>query len=80
MTSRPGKQTVTINILTDISKSKDNHTMKFGELRLERSDFLKKFEKKNVFDYLIPFEKMFTENIHLFRNPYWKCLILRKMS
>ena len=46
MTSQPGKQTVTINILADISKSKDNHAMKFGELRLERSVFLKKFEKK----------------------------------
>ena len=79
MTSQPGKQTVTINILADISKSKDNHAMKFGELRLERSVFLKKFEKNNVFDYLFLLKRSL-QRIFMFRNPYWKCLILRKMS
>ena len=30
MTSQAGTQAITINILPDISKSKDNQTMKFG--------------------------------------------------
>ena len=32
MTSQPGKQTITIHILGNISKSKNNQTMKFGQL------------------------------------------------
>ena len=32
MTSQTGIQTITINILPDISKSNDNQTMKFGQL------------------------------------------------
>ena len=32
MTSRPGKQTITIHILPNISRSKGNKTMKFGQL------------------------------------------------
>ena len=32
MLSQAGKQTVTIYILSNISRSKDNHTMKFGQL------------------------------------------------
>ena len=32
MTSQTGIQTITINILLDISKSKDNQAMKFGRL------------------------------------------------
>ena len=32
MMSQPGKQTITIRILTKISRSKSNHTMKFGQL------------------------------------------------
>ena len=31
MTSQAGTQTITINILPDISSSKDNHTIKFGQ-------------------------------------------------
>ena len=31
MTSQPGKQTITILILPNISRSKDNQTMKFGQ-------------------------------------------------
>ena len=33
MTSQTGTQTTTINILTDISQSNDNHTIKFGQLK-----------------------------------------------
>ena len=32
MTSQRGQQTITIHILTNISKSKDNQAMKFGQL------------------------------------------------
>ena len=32
MTSQPGKQTITIHILLNISKIKVNQTMKFGQL------------------------------------------------
>ena len=32
MTYQPGKQTITINILTNISISKDKQTTKFGQL------------------------------------------------
>ena len=31
MTSQPGKQTIAILILPNISRSKDNQTMKFGQ-------------------------------------------------
>ena len=32
MTSQPGEQTILIHILPNISRSKDNQTMKFGQL------------------------------------------------
>ena len=32
MTSQPGKQTIAIHIFPNISRSKGNQTMKFGEL------------------------------------------------
>ena len=32
MTSEPGSQTIAIHILINISRSKDNQTMKFGQL------------------------------------------------
>ena len=32
MTLQPGKKTIAIHILPSISKSKDNKTMKFGQL------------------------------------------------
>ena len=32
MTSKPGSQTIAIHILLDISQSKCNQTMKFGQL------------------------------------------------
>ena len=41
MTSQPGLQTITIHILTNISLSKGNQTMKFGQL-LE-------YNKRNIF-------------------------------
>ena len=44
MTLKPGSQTITIHMLTNISKSKGNQKMKFGQL-IEysmRKNFLKK--------------------------------------
>ena len=32
MTSQPGQQTITVHKLPNISRSKDNQTMKFGQL------------------------------------------------
>ena len=32
MTSQPGKQTIAMHIMPNISKSKDNKTVKFGQL------------------------------------------------
>ena len=32
MTSQPGKQTITIHILLNMSRNKGNQTMKFGQL------------------------------------------------
>ena len=33
MTSQPGKQTIVIHMFPNISRSKGNQTMKFGQLR-----------------------------------------------
>ena len=41
MTSQPGKKTVVIHILPNISRSKGNQTMKFGQL-IECNIFLEK--------------------------------------
>ena len=41
MTSQPGQQTIAIHILPNISRSKDNQSMKFGQL-------IKYNMKKNV--------------------------------
>ena len=44
MMSQPGKQTIAIHILPYISRSKDNQTVKFGQLREDsmRKIFLEK--------------------------------------
>ena len=41
MMSQPGSQTIAIHILPDISNSKGNQTMKFGQLI--------EYNKKNIF-------------------------------
>ena len=41
MTSQPGLQTIGINILRNISQSKGNHIMKFGQLT--------EYNKRNIF-------------------------------
>ena len=50
MTSQFGKQTITINILPNISRSKDKHVMKFGQL-IEynmRNIFMRNYSQKVV--------------------------------
>ena len=50
MTSQPGKQRIAINTWHSISKSKENQTMKFGQL-IEynvRNVFLQNHAQKNV--------------------------------
>ena len=44
MKLQPGKQTIAIQVLSNISKGKGNHTMKFGQLvkNDRRKIFLKK--------------------------------------
>ena len=32
MTSQPGKQTIAVHVFPNVSKSKDNHMVKFGQL------------------------------------------------
>ena len=48
MTSQPGKQTILIHTLSNISRSKDNHRMKFGQLIEQnmRNIFLENSYKK----------------------------------
>ena len=48
MTSQPGLQTITIDILSNNSQSKGNQTMKFGQLieYKKRNYFLQKLCKK----------------------------------
>ena len=48
MTSQPGLQTIAIHIFSNISQSKDNQTMKFGQLieYNERKIFLQKLCRK----------------------------------
>ena len=45
MTSQSGKQTIAIHILTNISRSKGNQTIKFGQFT--RNIFLEKSYTKN---------------------------------
>ena len=57
MISQPGKQTIAIHILLNISRSKGNQTMKFGQL-IER-------KMKNIFlekSYTKMMEKRFSDS------------------
>ena len=48
MASQPGLQTIAVHTLSNISRSKDNQTMKFGQLieYNERNVFLQKLCRK----------------------------------
>ena len=57
MTSRLGKQTITMHILPDILRSQGNQTMKFGHL--------KEYNTRNTFpekSFTNVVEKLFLEN------------------
>ena len=55
MTSQPGQQTMAIDILPNISRSKDNQAMKFGQLieYNKRNSFFKSY-KENKARRLVP--------------------------
>ena len=63
MTSQPGSQTIAIHILAIISRSKDNQTMKFGQLI--------KYSMRNIF-----LEKSYTKcGREIFPDPFLKLKI-----
>ena len=60
MTSRLGKQAIAIHILPNISRSKDNQTMKFGQLieyNKGKSFLEKSYTKCSAETILRPFSK-----------------------
>ena len=56
MTSQDGLQTIAIHILSNISQSKGNQTMKFGQLTKcnKRNIFFSKNYEENVARRLVP--------------------------
>ena len=55
MTSRPGKQTIPMHILTNVSRSKGNQGMKFGRLiNYECGTFFSNNHTQNVLNKLFP--------------------------
>ena len=55
MTSQPGWQTIVIKILLNISRSKSNQTMKFGQLlECNMGNFFLKSHTQNVVEKLVP--------------------------
>ena len=67
MTSQTGKQSVTIVILSDISRSKDNQKMKFGQLFQDDQIFF--FEKSCTKSGGEPIPRIKTE--HISRSTAW---------
>ena len=68
MTSQPGKQTIAIHILPNISRSKSHQAMKFGQLieYLMRNIFLEKLYTKCCGETIPrPFFKISKLNISL---------------
>ena len=62
MSSQPGLQITTIHILPNISQSKDNQTMKLGQLieYNKRNNFLKNYAENEV-ERLVPDLFLFLE-------------------
>ena len=54
MTSHPEKQTIAIHILSNISSSKDNQTMIFGELEYNIRNIFVENHSQNVMEKLFP--------------------------
>ena len=68
MTSQPGHQTIAIQILPNISRSKDNQTMKFGQLMEYnmRNIFLEKSHTKKGGKTIA---RPISKNLKIERNP-----------
>ena len=62
MTSQPGLQTVTIHILPNISWSKDNQTMKFGQSIENKKNIFFQKSCKNEAERLVPDLPLFFKN------------------
>ena len=58
MTSQTGKQSITIVILSDISRSNDNQKMKFGQLFQDDQIFFLKNHARNLVENLVPESKL----------------------
>ena len=55
MTSQPGLQTITIHILPNISRSKSNETIKFGQsIEYNKIKFFFKKHTQNEVERLVP--------------------------
>ena len=54
MTSQPGQQTIAIHILLNISRSKDNQTMKYDQLVEYNMSNMLKNHTQNVLKKLFP--------------------------
>ena len=63
MTSQPGLQAIAIQILPNISQSKGNQTMKFGQLieYNKRNIFLQKLWRETEVERLLPDPLLFFE-------------------
>ena len=68
MTSQPGTQTIPIHILTNISRSKTNQAMKFGQLT--EYNFLKNHTKMLRRNYSQTFFKIIKVE-HIYRSTVW---------
>ena len=64
MTSQPGLETTAIHLLPNISQSKSNQTMKFGQLieHIKKNNFMQKLCRKwgreIILDLFLFFEKV----------------------
>ena len=72
MTSQPRKQTIAMQILPYISRSKDNQIVKFGQLIEYNMRFFLKNHTQNVVEQLVP--KIFLE----IQN--WACLWINSLK
>ena len=63
MTSQPGQQTIIIHILPNISRSKGNQTIKFGQLiECNMKTFFLKNYTQNLVEKLVPHTFLENEN------------------
>ena len=73
MTSQPGKQTVSIHVLPNNSRSKGNQTMKYGQLiEYNMRNIFLKIHAQNVV------EKLFTDPF--LKNQNWACLWINSLQ